>query len=93
MKKKVKRNFLLIAFIVTNVIFIFLQIYKQTYFVRLSYQKQRLEKERDEILQKKSLLTHQLYELKNPNSIKKFAIENLKMQKTKLNQIKKLSNE
>ena len=89
--KKSKNNFLLYSFIAINLIFIFLQIHKQSYLVKMYYEKQRLEKEKEQLIQKQNNLTQQIYELKNLNNIMKYSSDNLNMKKVKLNQIKKLS--
>lgn len=92
MKKVSKKSLLFYSFICVNILFIFLQIYKQSNFVKLSFEKQRIEKEKEQLLQKKDSITQQLYILKNPANIKEFATRNLKMQKVKLNQIKNFTD-
>lgn len=89
--KKSKANLLLYAFITINLLFIFLQIHKQSSLVKLYYEKQRLEKEKEQLIQKKNSLTQQLYELKDPNNIMKYCADKLNMKKVKLNQIKKIT--
>jgi hypothetical protein len=88
---KISKNLFFTAFVAVNVIFIFLQIHKQSTFVKLSYEKQRLEKEKEELTQTKETLSQKLYELKNPSNVKKYAINKLNMEKIKLNQIKKIA--
>lgn len=88
--KKLKRNIFVILFISVNILFIFLQIHKQSTFIKLSYENQRLEKEKQQLVHKKEELTQKLYELQDPSEIKKFASNDLNMQKIKLNQIKKI---
>ena len=70
-----------------------MQIHKQSHIVKSYYSKQRLDKEKEELFQKKNLLTQQLYELKNPTNIMNYAIEKMDMQKIKLNQTKKIKIE
>lgn len=90
MKKTKKKNYLLFVFITMNIIFIFLQIHKQSYIVKLYYQKQKIEKEINQAEQQKNLLNQKLYELKNPSNILKYATNKLGMQKIQINQIKKI---
>lgn len=94
MKKISRKNLFFVVFIIVNIVFIFLQIHKQSRFVNLAYEKQRLEKEKDQLIQKKNNLTQEFYQLKNPTSIKDFAKNKLDMKTIKLTQIKKIdSNE
>lgn len=89
MLMKKKNNYFIYIFISINLLFIFLQIYKQSNFVKLSYKKQRLEKEKELLIQKKDNLNHKMLELKNPNAVKKFVIQNLNMKKIGINQVRK----
>lgn len=56
--------------------------------MRQLYGKQRNEKLKEELLQKKASAMQALYILKNPAAIKQFATEQLNMQKIALSQIK-----
>ncbi len=87
---KISKSKLFYSFIFVNILFIFLQIYKQSIFIKYTYQNQKLISEKEQLIQKKDQLTQQLFILKNPTSIKNYAVKNLKMEKTKLNQIKKI---
>lgn len=88
---KKKNNLFIYVFIAINLLFIFLQIYKQSNFVKLSYKKQRLEKEKDLLIQKKDNLNQKFLELKNPNLVKNSVTQNMKMKKIGINQIRKAS--
>ena len=81
-----KRKFI-ILFIGTHIGFIFLQIHKQSYLVKLSYQKQKKEKLQQDILEKKKQLTQQWHMVQNRSAIKDFAQKQLGMKKVALNQI------
>jgi len=85
-----KKPTFIILFIGTNIFFIFVQVYKQSQVIKLSYQKQKNEAEKEALSQKKDDLTQQLYALKNRTSIKKYAQNKLNMRKINLKQIKKL---
>jgi len=86
-----KKSMFLPLFIFTNISFIFLQIHKHSKFIKLSYDKQSKEKEKNELLKQKQELGLALHTYaSNKETIKKFAIENLHMKKIKLIQLKKL---
>lgn len=84
-----KTGFILI-FISTHVTFVFLQIHQYSHLINNSYQKQKTEKMKEQLLQKKQALTHQLYALHNKTAIKNFAQNQLKMEPIDMQQIKKL---
>ena len=88
---KKKNNLFIYIFIAINLLFIFLQIYKQSNFVKLSYKKQRLEKEKDLLVQKKDNLNQKFLELKNPNMVKNSVTQNMRMKKIGINQVRKAS--
>ena len=88
-----KQNTFIIIFIATNIIFIILHIHKHTLLIKTSYQKQRLEKEQQELIEQKNRLTTNLYELQKPSYIKEFAQKKLNMQSLTLSNIKKISAE
>ncbi len=81
----------LIFFVFINVIFIFMLIYKQSLLTKLSYEQQILENTRHELRDELESLNKELYNLKNPKKIKKYAIDKLGMKKMNLNQAKKIS--
>ena len=87
-----KRKIFIPLFIGTHILFIFLQIYKHSQVIKLSYKKQKNEADRQLLAQKKQDLTHQLYALKNRSAIKKFAMNHLNMKKITLKQIKKIND-
>jgi len=88
--KKALTSLVVIIFIVTNLCFIFLQIHKQSQFVKLSYTRQRLEKERAELEKKRDELTHQLYIQQSSKTVKKYASDKLGMRDTNVAQIHKI---
>ena len=75
-------------FIGMHVIFIVLQIHKQSSCIKLSYDKQRLEKERRELLAYKDILTERLSKLQDPEGVKQYALSKLQMKHISLNQIR-----
>jgi hypothetical protein len=82
-----KRQTFVALFVTVNIGMVILQIKKHTSMIGQLYQKQRNEKVKEELIQKKADVMRQLYTLKNPASIKQFAIHELHMQKIALNQI------
>jgi cell division protein FtsL len=76
--------------IITHIAFVFMLIYRQTWFTTLSYKQQAAERQRNELVEKKEALTQQLYRLKNPQHVKKYATHTLGMKKISLKQVKKL---
>jgi len=77
-------------FIGLHLLFIILQIHKQSMFVKYSYEKQRFEQELKHLRARKQKLEQQLAELHNPDAIKLFAQETLNMRTVQRKQIKKL---
>lgn len=77
-------------FILVHIGFIFLQIHKQSFIVQLTYEKQKNEKIKEELLEKKNQLTQQWYILQNRTSIKQYAEKELGMKKVAFKQIKNL---
>lgn len=85
-----KQNTFIILFIGTHIFFITAQIYKQSKFVKLSYDKQKHESEKEKLLKKKQELTNTLYALENPIKIKEFATTTLHMEPLSINQVKRI---
>ena len=74
-------------FIVTHLFFIFFQINKHNQIIKLSYNKQKYENEFATLTKKKQELVQKLCHLQKYSTIQKFAQDNLKMSKVKLNQV------
>jgi len=85
-----KKATFITLFVATNLLFIFVQIHKYSQVVKQSYRKQKNEKQRNELLQKKETLTTQFYELKSRQNVKTFAERELEMRPIAMNQIKKI---
>ncbi len=83
-----KKAYFITLFVGMHIIFIILQIHKQSSFIKLSYDKQRLEKEKRELLTQKDTLTQQLSQLQDHDVIKQFALNRLKMKQVSLKQIR-----
>lgn len=87
-----KRKFSLTLFVSIQLFFVFFYIYDQSQKIKLSYQKQKYEKLKAELLEKRQTFKQALHATHNLAAIKAFAI-NSKMHKVKLHQIKTLKNE
>lgn len=79
-----KKNLFFIIFFGTNIVLIFLHLYKQNYTIQLSYERQKFEKVYDELTHQKEVLDQELAKLKNPVAIKHYATQTLGMQKMNL---------
>jgi len=86
-----KRKSFITIFVAVHVLFIALQIDKQSKIVKLSYQKQRHEEEKKKLLAQKQKQTNTLFALKKPSQVKQFATQQLSMKPLDLKQIKRIS--
>ena len=82
-----KKNTALFLFVGLQLFLIFFYIHHQSMVIKLSYQKQKYEKKKLDLSQKKQQLTHALHANHNLSDIKTFALRN-NMRKMTLNQIK-----
>jgi hypothetical protein len=85
-----KRKTFIGLFITTHILFIAFQIDKQSRLIKLSYEKQRHETEKQKLLALKQDLTIELYNMKQPGTIKKFAHNELNMQPLNIKKIKRM---
>jgi hypothetical protein len=86
--KNINKKLFIGLFTATQVFLIFFHIHKHSSFTTLSYQKQKYEKRKSELINIKQDLKQTLYKTQNLNSIKQFALHTLKMHEIKLSQIK-----
>lgn len=89
--KQTFTSVLVAALMVMNLLFIFLQIYKQSQFVKISYGWQRLEKEQQQLNKKRNDLIHQLHLQQDSKNVKKYAIKKLGLRNTNVTQIHKIA--
>lgn len=87
-----KSKFVFFVFICVQLFFVFFYIHDQSQRIQLSYQKQKYEKRKTELLAKKQTLQQTLHATHNLAAIKAYAVQ-AKLQKVKLNQIKTLDYE
>ncbi|MBA3954454.1 hypothetical protein H0X48_04000 [Candidatus Dependentiae bacterium] len=86
--KNINKKLFIGFFLVVQVFLIFFHIHKQSSFTTLSYQKQKYEKRKNELIDLKQQLKQALYTAQNLSSIKQFALNTLHMKEIKLSQIK-----
>lgn len=86
-----KQPIFVTIFISVHIVFIFLQIYKHTQQVALSFQKQKNERVFTTLQEKKQELTNKWCSRINRSEVKKVAIEQLGMKPLQLSNIKRLT--
>lgn len=87
-----KRFVRISLFVALQCSLVFVYIYQQSNWIKLSYAKQNHDNELKSLKKTKQELLHQLHTLaSNKTAIKKFAVTELKMQKMKISQIKKIT--
>lgn len=89
-KKRIWTSAIGTLFVVVNLGFLFLQIHKQSQFVKLSYGKQRLEKELGQLEKQRNDLVHRLYLQQSHKTVQKYATNKLGFQSTSVKQIHSL---
>jgi cell division protein FtsL len=77
-------------FIGLQVLLVLIYIYKESCFIAVFYEQQRLEKRRDAALNQRKNLQHQLEALKSRGAIQKFAKETLGLQPVALSSLRKI---
>lgn len=87
-----KKKSFIVLFLTVHVLFITIQINKQSKMVKLSYTKQKKEQTLKTLFNKKQALVNKLYELKNKNSIKAYAQNHLQMKPLKIKQVQRIPN-
>jgi cell division protein FtsL len=88
-----KKKFFIAFFIAVQLFLIFFHIHKRSIFIKLSYEKQKYEKQKEQLLERKQQLRQELAAVQDLQTIKKNALTELKMQKIALDQIKALPYE
>lgn len=89
-KKRTLTGVIVAVFVVVNLLFIFLQIHKQSQLVKISYSRQRLEKEQDQLTKKRNEVVHKLHLQQSSSVVKKYATKQLGLRNTNVNQIHKI---
>lgn len=92
-KKYNKKKAFITLFIAVHIFFLVFPIYKQSKFIELSYKKQKYEKQKKELISQKQQLKQQLSSRFDYSAIKDYAINDLKMTKISLKQIKTVSKD
>lgn len=81
----------MMIFVITNIILVIAHIHKHALLVKLSYQQQRYEKEKNELLVQRNNLVNQQYALTALAQMKKKAAQELGMVPIKMSQVKKIT--
>jgi cell division protein FtsL len=82
---------IIILIISVQVLGLFVEIHKQSYFVRVSFENQRIEKEISQLSEKKKELEQIVYALQERSKIKKYA-KLAGLHQMQLKQIKQIAN-
>jgi predicted membrane protein len=88
----VKKGSFFVLFLAMQILLLFFYIYHQSMLIKLSYQKQKLEKKKLALSQKRQELKQALHAQHDLAQIKDFAVQS-KMRKITLNQVKTVPNE
>lgn len=87
----IKNSHFMALVITAHVGFIVAHIYRHTQFITQSFRHQKNERTQQHLEHKKQTLGAQLYAMKDPNYIKRYAQEHLHMQPIALAQVKKMT--
>jgi len=77
----------------TNICFLFLIVQKSSKSIQLSYDRQKILNEKEELTHRQTELTHQLYANKSLTKVKQFANHELGMKPCTIKQVKHLALE
>lgn len=87
-----KKKFFPFIFLGTQIALVLLYIYQKSYAIQLSYQKQKYEKYKNELINKKQSLEQDLYHIKDKKNIKQYALQHLKFKQIRLTDVKKIDS-
>lgn len=79
-------------FLGAQLLFVFLHIHKHIFFIKTSFDRQKKERRRDQLLQQKEFTIQQLQAAQNKTGIKEFAVTELKFQPIRMHQIRRLNH-
>lgn len=71
-----KKNAFIFFFCAVQLFLVFFYIFKESQIIKLSYEKQKYEHLKKELLERKKNLIHELHMLKNKQAIKEYAEKN-----------------
>jgi len=89
-RKQIITTTLVGSLVLVNLALLFLQIHKQTRFVQLSYGRQRLEKEIDELERQRNEVLHQLHLQQSHKHVQQYVSKNLGLQNTSVKQLRRI---
>ncbi len=81
-----RKNFFSLLFLLCT-FFVFIKIYQHNLLIKLIYEKQRLERKKEILKQKKNHMLAKLYTLRDFKRVKKIAEKKLGLKELKLSQI------
>ena len=81
----------IVLFFCFHALLIFFEVHKQSNYLKLSYEIQKLQTQLNELTKQKSTLTHTLYTYQQPCNIKDIAEKKLFMKPIELKDVKKIS--
>jgi len=84
-----KKMSAIVLFFFFNALLVFLEVHKQSYSLKLSYEIQKLQTQFHELTKQKSNLMHTLHTYKQPDNIKEIAEKKLYMKPIELKDVKK----
>lgn len=86
-----RKRFFSLLFLL-SLFFVFLKIYQHNLLIKLNFEKQRLERKKLKLKDRKSLLLVEVFKLKDFKRVQRIAQEELGLQELKLSQIKRVSD-
>jgi len=86
-----KKMTAIILFFCFNALLIFFEVHKQSHYLKLSYEIQKLQIQFHELTKQKSHLMHTLYKHQQPSQIQHHAEEKLLMKPIELKDVKKIN--
>ena len=86
-----KKMSAVVLFFCFNALLIFFEVHKQSHYLKLSYEIQKLQTQLHELVKQKSDLTHALHTYQQPDNIKDIAEKKLSMKSIELKNIKRIN--
>lgn len=81
----------IVLFFCFNALLIFFEVHKQSHYLKLSYEIQKLQTQFHELTKKKSNLVHTLHQHQQPSRIQQSAEKKLSMKHIELKDVKKIN--
>ena len=81
----------IVLFFCFNALLIFFEVHKQSHYLKLSYEIQKLQTQFHELTKQKSNLVHTLHQHQQPSQIQQSAEKKLSMKHIELKDVKKIN--